>query len=377
MKIFHLSDLHIGKLVYGYDMEEDQRYVFRQIIHYVRKKQPDVVVIAGDIYDKVLPSAKAVKLFDDFLTELAGEQTAVLVISGNHDSAERLDYGSRIMEKNNVYIKGSYDGNAWKVVFEDEYGAVNFYLMPFVKPVDIREYTEEECLDYSQAMAIAIEKMELNEQERNVLVVHQNVTNAGKNRKCESEIVTIGNVDNIESWVFDAFDYVALGHLHTPQNIGSEKIRYCGTPVIYSMSEASDEKSVTMITLEDKNRIKTELLPLKQLHKWYDFKGTLKEALNREYNEDYARIMLTDKDVIIDALHQLRTVYGRLMFMEFETLKSAESDSERTVADVESLSPEQAFADFYRLQKGNGLSDENKSYIEKICKEWEAESCDL
>lgn len=374
MRIFHLSDLHIGKLVYGYDMEADQRYVFNQIISYVREKQPDVVVIAGDIYDKALPSAKAVKLFDDFLTELADGQTAVLVISGNHDSAERLDYGSRIMEKNNVFIKGSYDGTAQRVVLEDAYGAVNFYLMPFVKPIDIREYAEEECTDYSQAMSIAIGKMGINEKERNVLVAHQNVTNGGKNKKCESELVTIGNVDNIESWVFDAFDYVALGHLHTPQNIGSERIRYCGTPVTYSMSEADDEKSVTMITLEEKNSIKTELLPLKQLHGWYDFKGTLKDALNREYNEDYARIMLTDKDVIIDALHRLRAVYGRLLLMEFETRKTVDSISERTVADVEKLTPIQAFADFYMSRKGSELSEKDRSYIEKLCKEWEDKS---
>ncbi len=372
MKIFHLSDLHIGKLINGYDMEDDQRYVFDQIIEYVEKEKPDAVIIAGDIYDKTVPSAKAVKLFDEFLTRLAGVNTAVLIISGNHDSAERLDFGSRILEKNNVYLKGTYEGNATKVELYDEYGVVNFYLMPFVKPSIIRAYSDEDFSSYSDAMAFAISKMDIDSSERNILVAHQNVTHCGVNKTSDSELICIGNVDNIESGVFEKFDYVALGHLHSPQNIGSEKIRYCGTPVIYSMSEKADDKSITVINIREKNNMTIKLLPLCQLHSWYDFKGTMDEALSREYNEDYARIILTDKEVIIDALYKLRKVYGRLIEMSFDTGSNTTYDEcDHTIEEVENLTPRQAFANFYMNQLNEQISEEDLEYIDEIINEWE------
>ena len=264
MKLFHLSDLHIGKIVNGYEMWEDQRYVFDQILAYVREEQPDAVMIAGDIYDKAVPSAKAVTEFDEFLTELADSGTIILIISGNHDSAERLDFASSIMKKQNIYMKGTYGGEAMKVTMQDKWGDVNFYLMPFVKPANVKntlsDLTEEPekesaALTYTEAMQQAVAAMQVDPGKRNVLIAHQNVTNSGVNRRSDSETISIGGLDNIDRTVFDIFDYVALGHLHSPQQIGKPEIRYCGTPVIYSMSEADDQKSVTVVELGEKGKL--------------------------------------------------------------------------------------------------------------------------
>ena len=230
MKLFHLSDLHIGKIVNGYEMWEDQRYVFDQILAYVREEQPDAVMIAGDIYDKAVPSAKAVTEFDEFLTELADSGTIILIISGNHDSAERLDFASSIMKKQNIYMKGTYGGEAMKVTLQDKWGDVNFYLMPFVKPSNVKntlsDLTEEPekesaALTYTEAMQQAVAAMQVDPGKRNVLIAHQNVTNSGVNRRSDSETISIGGLDNIDRTVFDIFYYVALGHLRSPAARGS------------------------------------------------------------------------------------------------------------------------------------------------------------
>ncbi len=371
MKIFHLSDLHIGKIVNGYEMWDDQRYAFDQIIEYIKSEKPDVVLIAGDIYDKAMPSAKAVSFFDEFLTEIAEVGSSIMVIAGNHDSGERLDYASSILQKENIYIKGTYSGEALRVTKSDEYGDVNFYLMPFVRPIDM---STNDTTSYTETMGEAVLRMNIDKKKRNVLIAHQNVTKGGVNKKSESETITIGALDNIESQVFEDFDYTALGHLHSPQNIGSEKIRYSGTPVIYSMSERNDEKSITVIDLKEKGNMSILCLPLKQLHTWYEFTGILKDALKREYNKDYAKIVLTDKETIIDALSRLRNVYGKLMVMEFAEYEGTSHDSsERTLEYVENLSPEQAVADFYKLKKGADLSPENEDYIAEIIRGYRKE----
>ncbi len=367
MKLFHLSDLHIGKIINGHEMWEDQKFVFEQILSYIKSEKPDVVMIAGDIYDKVMPSAKAVAFFDEILSEISDTGVAVMIIAGNHDSGERLDFASGILQKENVYIKGTYGGEALKVTKRDEYGDVNFYLMPFVRPIDIES---SEIKNYTDAMTEAVSRMNIDKESRNVLIAHQNVTKGGVNKKSESETVTIGALDNIESQVFEDFDYTALGHLHSPQNIGSEKIRYSGTPVIYSMSEKDDEKSITVIEMKEKGNMSISFLPLKQLHKWYDFTGTLEEALGREYNEDYARIILTDREVIMDAFQRLKIVYGNLMTMDYKYKENYNDTSERTVEDIENISPEEAVAGFYKLKKGKELSSENINYINNIIKEY-------
>lgn len=367
MKIFHLSDLHIGKALSGYEMWDDQGYVFEQIISYIKSEKPDAVLIAGDIYDKVMPSAKAVTFFNDFLTKMSDTGTSVMIIAGNHDSGERLDFASGILQRENIYIKGTYGGKALKVTKQDEYGDVNFYLMPFVRPIDI---SSEEISNYTDAMEEAIRRMNVDKESRNVIVAHQNVTKGGVNKKSESETITIGMLDNIESEVFSDFDYVALGHLHSPQSIGNEKIRYSGTPVIYSISEKDDEKAVTVIDMKEKGDVSISALPLKQLHKWYEFTGTLEEALKRECNEDYARIILTDEETIIDAYPRLKSVYKKLLSMEFKEREGSSDSSERTLEYIENLSPEEAVADFYKQKKGTDLSPENEDYIKSIIEEY-------
>lgn len=379
MKLFHLSDLHIGKIVNGYEMWEDQRYVFDQVLSYVREEQPDAVMIAGDIYDKAVPSAKAVTEFDEFLTELADSGTIILIISGNHDSAERLDFASSIMKKQNIYMKGTYGGEAMKVTMQDKWGDVNFYLMPFVKPSNVKntlsDLTEEPekesaALTYTEAMQQAVAAMQVDPGKRNVLIAHQNVTNSGVNRRSDSETISIGGLDNIDRTVFDIFDYVALGHLHSPQQIGKPEIRYCGTPVIYSMSEADDQKSVTVVELGEKGKLSIRELPLHQLHAWYNFTGTLDEAMSREANEDYARIVLTDKETIIDVQARLRTVYKNLMSVEFQMADGSRPEQERTLEDVKKLAPDEAFADFYNRKMKRELSDENAVYIRQLIRDY-------
>ncbi len=378
MKLFHLSDLHIGKMVNGYEMWEDQHYVFDQILAYVKEERPDAVMIAGDIYDKAVPSAKAVTEFDEFLTALADSGTTILIISGNHDSAERLDFASSIMKKQNIYMKGIYGGEAMKVTLQDKWGDVNFYLMPFVKPTNVKgtlsgiEEAEKESLTltYTEAMQQAVAAMQVDPEKRNILIAHQNVTNSGVNRRSDSETISIGGLDNIDRTVFDVFDYVALGHLHSPQQIGKPEIRYCGAPVIYSMSEADDQKSVTVVELEGKGMLSIRELPLHQLHAWYNFTGTLDEAMSREANEDYARIVLTDKETIIDVQARLRTVYKNLMSVEFQMVEGSRPEQERTLEDVKNLAPDEAFADFYSMKMKRELSDENADYIRQLIQDY-------
>ena len=376
MKIFHLSDLHIGKQIAGYDIEEDQRYVFSQILEYMDAEKPDVVIIAGDIYDRALPSAKSVTLFDELLCEINKRGAVILVISGNHDSAERMAYGSRIMKNANVHIMGAYKGSCDRVIIEDEYGKVNFYLMPYVRPVDVMDYfdvAEGQNADYAWAVDHIIEEMHPDTAERNVLVAHLNITNRGENSRTDSESVIIGMVDNIDVKHLDAFDYVALGHLHRPQHIGRPEVRYCGTPMAYSISEAKDHKSISVVELSGKGDIKIRILPFKQLRGWVDFKGTMNEAMSLQKNDNYTRFLLTDEETVIDAIPRLRTIYERIIDVEFQT-RAGEGDLDgiHDLSEIEDKSPLELFEEFYgRKHDGMEISDEKRKYIEDIIKEME------
>ena len=229
MKMIHLSDLHLGKRVNEFPMLEDQRHVLIEILSVMDAEHPQVVLIAGDVYDKSVPSAEAVQLFDWFLTELAQRKLEVFIISGNHDSAERIAFGSEIMQRSGIHLSPVYNGTVTPVALQDENGEVCFWLLPFIKPVHIRRFFEEETIEsYTDAMRAAIRQMEIDPQKRNVLITHQFVTGASR---CDSEEVSVGGADNVDAEVFDVFDYVALGHLHGPQNIGSEAIRYSGSPL--------------------------------------------------------------------------------------------------------------------------------------------------
>ena len=370
MKLIHLSDLHLGKRVYEYSMLEDQEFILRQILNVIDREKPDGVILAGDIYDKSIPPAEAVSLFDDFLVGLARRKLETFVISGNHDSAERIAFGSRIMEAGGVHLSPVYKGSIAPVTLEDEYGPVNFYLLPFLKPVQVRKYNEDaEVGTYTDALKLVVDKMGVNPAERNVLVTHQFVTGATRS---ESEDVSVGGSDNVDASVFADFDYVALGHLHSPQNCGSQKVRYCGTPLKYSFSEAKDTKSVTVVELAGKGELTVRTVPLKAKRDLVELKGKYMELMLRSfyegttYQEDYVHITLTDEEDIPDAIGLLRTVYHNLMKLNYDNKRTRSNAVISADAAVETKSPFELFADFYQLQNNQPMSDAQASHVKEL-----------
>lgn len=273
MRLIHLSDQHIGKRVNEVSMLEGQEYVLRQILQIIDTEKADAVLIAGDVYDKSIPPAEAVTLFDDFLCRLAKRDLPVFIISGNHDSPERLAFGNRLLEHSGIHISPVYSGKIEPVMLTDEYGTVNFWLLPFVKPVHVKRFYPDEGIEsYTDAIRTAIQHMALDKSARNVLLTHQFVTGAAT---CESEEVSVGGTDNVDAEVFEDFDYVALGHLHGPQNIGSNRIRYCGTPLKYSFSECGHHKSVTVVELGAKENLELHLCPLTPRHDMRQIRGDI------------------------------------------------------------------------------------------------------
>ena len=297
MKIIHLSDLHLGKRVNDFSMIEDQRFVLNQIIGAVESEMPCTVLIAGDVYDKSVPPAEAIELFDSFLTALFRLGAPTFVISGNHDSAERVSFGSRLMERGGVHISRAYEGAVSPISLSDEHGDVNFYMLPFVKPSQVRRFHDGECESYTDAVKLAVEAMGIDKKQRNVLVAHQFVTGASRT---ESEEISVGGLDNVDAAVFADFDYVALGHIHRPQNCTSERIRYCGSPLKYSFSEVNDEKSITLIEMAEKGDIKMRLIPLVPKTDMVELRGKYEELMRRDFYEEggfkdaYVHITLTD-----------------------------------------------------------------------------------
>lgn len=281
MKLIHLSDLHIGKRVNEVSMLEDQEYVLLQILRVIDEEKADAVLIAGDVYDKSVPSAEAVTLFDDFLCRLAKRKLPVLIISGNHDSPERLAFGNRLLELGGIHISPVYDGTVRSVSLSDEHGEVVFWLLPFLKPTHVKRYYPDEGIEsYTDALCVAVEKMGIDKAKRNVLLTHQFVTGAST---CESEEISVGGTDNVDASVFEDFDYVALGHIHGPQNIGSNRIRYCGTPLKYSFSEETHHKSVTVVNLGTKGELALQLRPLTPKHDLRSIRGTFRELTDKAF----------------------------------------------------------------------------------------------
>lgn len=377
MKLIHLSDLHIGKRVNEFSMLEDQEYILTKIINIIDDEKPEAVLIAGDVYDKSVPSAEAVQLFDDFLVRLAKRNLHTFIISGNHDSAERLAFGGRLMELSGIHLSPVYNGKVEATSLEDENGRVNFYMLPFIKPANVRRFFEEKTIEsYTDAVRVAVENMEIDENERNVLITHQFVTGA---ERSESEEVSVGGSDNVDASVFDGFDYVALGHIHGPQNIGSEKIRYCGTPLKYSFSEANHKKSVTVVDLGKKGELEIRTVPLTPKHDMREIKGLYEEIVSKENysgtdTNDYMHITLTDEDDIPDAISRLRVIYPNLMKIDYDNTRTRSNTVLDTVEDIEHRSPLDLFAEFYEKQNGQAMNKEqlefSKQLIESI---WEGE----
>lgn len=377
MKFLHLSDLHIGKRVNEFSMLEDQEYILTKIINIIDDEKPDAVVIAGDVYDKSVPSAEAVQLFDDFLCRLAKRKLQVFVISGNHDSAERMAFGGRIMDISGVHMSPVYNGNVEAISLEDEFGKVNFYMLPFVKPANVRRFFEDAQIEsYTDAIRVAVENMNVNADERNVIVTHQFVTGA---EKCESEEISVGGSDNVDASVFDAFDYVALGHIHGPQNIGSERVRYCGTPLKYSFSEAKHKKSVTVVEMGGKGSLKIKTIALEPKRDMREIKGTyaeitLKENYADTNTDDYMHITLTDEEDIPDAIGKLRVIYPNLMKLDYDNKRTRSSAKLDIIENIEQRSPLDLFAEFYEKQNNQPMTDGQSEFVKSLIESiWEGE----
>lgn len=374
MKFVHISDLHIGKRVNEKPLLEEQEHILERICGIVSEKKPDAVMIAGDIYDKAVPSAEAVMLFDRFLTRLSSLCSHIFIISGNHDSAERIAFGARLMESKGIHLSQVYDGKIKPVTLIDSWGETDIYMLPYIRPVHVKHVLPEEERDeitsYDSAVRKAVGLMEINPEKRNILITHQFVT--GSQRR-ESEDVNVGGLDNVDASAFDDFDYVALGHLHCPQDCEDERIRYCGSPLKYSFSEVNDNKSVTIITLEEKGKIKREFIPLKPIHDWHDLRGTYDELTSRDfyagkpYQEDYIRITLTDENDIPDALGKLRIIYHNLMEIRYDNKRTRSGHQIlEGCHDSKKKTPMELFAELYRKQNGDEMSQEQVKYMSKV-----------
>ena len=378
MKLIHLSDLHLGKRVNEFSMIDDQRHVLDQILRVIDAERPDAVLIAGDVYDKPVPTAEAVALLDWFLVELSGRQLQVFVISGNHDSAERMAFGGRLMEQSGVHLAPVYDGTVARWTLTDEHGPVHLYLLPFVKPVHVRRcFPEREIETYTDAVAAAVEAMDVDPAARNVLVTHQFVTGAAR---CESEEVSVGGADNVDASVFDGFDYVALGHLHGPQTVGRETVRYCGTPLKYSFSEAHHKKSVTVVELGEKGTVTVRTVPLTPRRDLVELRGAYEEVTRRDfyegngYQDSYVHITLTDEEDVPDALGKLRLIYPYLMKLDYDNQRTHAAGVGDEGGDLQRKSPMELLEEFYELQNGQPMGQEQRQFARQLMERiWEGD----
>lgn len=369
MKLIHLSDLHIGKRVNEISMLEDQEHILLQILQIIDSEHPDAVLIAGDVYDKSVPSAEAVTLFDDFLCRLAKRQLPVLIISGNHDSPERLAFGGRLMENAGIHISPVYDGQVRPITLSDVYGEVDFWLLPFLKPAHVKRYYPDVGIEsYTDAIGVAVEKMGMDPTRRNVLLTHQFVTGAAT---CESEELSVGGSDNVDAAVFAAFDYVALGHIHGPQNITSPRIRYCGTPLKYSFSEEQHHKSVTVVQLGAKGELELQLRPLIPRRDLHTIRGTFAQLTDKSFysgtdTDDYLQVVLTDEEDIPEAVGKLRLIYPNMMKLTYDNTRTRTDQVVGSAEDVRRKSPLELFEELYKAQNNQPMSDVQRRFAQEL-----------
>lgn len=372
MRFLHTADLHIGKRVNEFSMLEDQEYILRQILKTADKEQVEAVLIAGDVYDKQVPSAEAVRLFDWFLTQLNSRKLPVIVIGGNHDSVERLSFGAQIMEESGVYLTQSYDGKVVPVRLEDEYGPVNLWMLPFLKPAMVKRFfSEQDIVTYQDALETVIGHMELNREERNLLIAHQFVTGAVTGGSEDSVEVFVGGVENVDASVFADFDYVALGHIHRAQSAGGEQIRYSGTPLKYSFSEIRHEKSVTIAELKEKGSLTVHQEPLKPLHDMREIRGSYEELVLREnYQgtdlEDYLHVILTDENDIPDVIGRLRSIYPNIMKLDYDNQRTRRNQELMKEEAAVEQSPMELLGQFFSQQNNQEMSPEQTEYARTL-----------
>lgn len=370
MKFLHLADLHLGKRVNGFSMLEDQAHILRQILAILDDEQPDGVLIAGDVYDKSVPSVEAVELLDGFLTELRARGVPVLLISGNHDSPERLAFGGRVMDSCGIHISPVYDGALAPVTLQDAFGPVHVWLLPFVKPAHVRRWFPDADIEsYTDAVAEAVAHMDIDTAARNVLVTHQFVTGGARSG---SEELSVGGTDNVDSGVFAPFDYVALGHLHGAQHIGRETIRYAGSPLKYSFSEARQHKSVTVVTLGEKGDVQVRTAALTPLRELREIRGSYDELTARSfyehttYRSDYLHLILTDEQDVFDAMSRLRTIYPYLMTLDYDNARTRAAGGMSVPAETERRTPLELFEALYQRQNHRPMSGVQRAYIAQL-----------
>lgn len=377
MRFLHLADLHLGKRVNEFSMIEDQKYVLKQILNIIDQHQVQSVLMAGDIYDKSVPSAEAVLLLNDFLTELSKKGIKTFVISGNHDSAERIGFGSDIMSMAGIYMAKPYGGEIEKITLEDKYGEINIHMLPFIKPAIVKHiYKDEEIITYDNAMAVVMEHTDIDVSKRNILIAHQYVSGADR---CESENVSIGGIDEVSGEHFKDFDYVALGHLHGPQHVYSENIRYAGTLLKYSFSEVSHHKNALIVDVKEKGDISYERIDIKPLHDMQEIKGSYDELTAKSFyeemdTEDYFHVTLTDEEDKVNALELLRTIYPNIMKLDYDNKRTRKNREVMLTERVEEKSPQELFEEFYEMRNNIPMTDAQREIIDDLVEKiWENE----
>lgn len=375
----HLADLHLGKRVNGFSMMEDQEYILNRILEIMEEEQPDGLLIAGDVYDKTIPLAEAVRRMDDFLTAVAAKHVPVFLISGNHDSAERVAFGHQLMQGSGIWISPVYDGTIRHHTLEDRWGEVNIYLIPFLRPSVVRSFFPDvEIEDYTDALRTIIEDLQVDTSRRNVVLAHQFVTAAGAlPETCDSEQLSVGGLDRVDGSVFSPFDYTALGHLHGPQRVGSETIRYAGSPLKYSFSELHQKKSVTVAELRAKGETEIRQIPLQPRREMIELRGTFEEILEEarkkgEPQTDYYHMILTDETDVVDALSRLREYYPNIMLLDYDNRRTRSQKEVEQLDRVEERTPGELFAALYEQQNGQEMDSDRKEYLDGLIREiWE------
>lgn len=369
MRFLHLADLHLGKKVNEFSMIEDQKYILKQILNIIDEKEVEAVLIAGDVYDKSVPSAEAVILLDDFLNNLAKRQLKTFIISGNHDSPERVGFGADIMSLAEIYMSKPFSGIPEKITLDDKNGKINIYMLPFIKPAIVKHfYNDEEVATYEDAMELVMKNTKINKRQRNILIAHQYVSGA---TRCDSENMPIGGIDEVSAKNFEGFDYVALGHLHGPQHIEKETIRYAGTPLKYSFSEINHKKSALIVDVKKKGDVEFEKIPLKPLHDMVEIKGLYDELTAKSFYEDmdtksYIHVTLTDEEDKPNAMELLRTIYPNIMKLDYDNKRTRENQVINGVSEIENKSKQELFEEFFELQNNQKMNDKQRKIIDDL-----------
>jgi len=381
MKFIHTADLHIGKIVCEHSMLDEQRHILARILEAVDSEKPDAVLIAGDVYDKPVPSAEAVAVLDDFLVELAARKVRTFVLSGNHDSAERIAFGGRLMGKSGVHVSQVYSGKFAPVTLSDSEGEVDVWMLPFVRPVNVRaclagDDERDAVKDYTSAVKAALAQMHFTPGRRNVLLAHQFVTGAERSESEEN----VGGLDNVDATVFAAFDYVALGHIHKPQNVlkgddGTVRARYSGTPLKYSLSEAVHKKSLTVVELNAGKNVLREI-PLVPLHDVREIRGTFAEIISPEFRnaqvaagnklDDFVYIKLTDENDVPDAAQKLRGIYPNLMMLAYDNERTRNQADVGIAEAVDEKKPMELFGEFFEGRNGRPMKPEESEFVQDL-----------